>query len=104
MTGTDEQVAAELAATLTAHVRTSGPIARGRELTRLLRILGIVIRLITHERNKCAYALTCFGSHRRVAQHVGVSSSTMQRWMEAGSPNGSAPLDDDANSELEPAD
>lgn len=96
---TDEQIAAELAATLTSHIRTSGPVAAVRELTRVLRILRIVIRVITHERNRRAYSLTCYGSHRRVAEHVGVSSSTMQRWMEAGSPNGSVPPDADVNSE-----
>lgn len=95
---TDEQIAAELAATLTRHVRDSGPLAAVRELTRLLRILRIVTRVITFERNRRAYSLTCYRSHRRVADLVNVSSSTMQRWMEAGDPKGSGPQDDAANS------
>ena len=100
MSTDDEREAREIAAILMRHALDGGPLTAVRRLTRLLRILSIVTRVITHERNRAAYSLTCYGSHRRVAEHVGVSSSTMQRWMEAGSPNGSMPSDGDENNEL----
>lgn len=96
----DQQIATELAGILMSQARSSGPLHAVRQLTRVLNILRIVIRVITYERNRHAYSLTCYRSHRRVADLVGVSASTMQRWMESGSPNGSTPLGSDSDNEL----
>ena len=91
----DDEEAAALAALLMRTALRCGPIEAVRRLTRLLHILRIVIRVITAERDRHAYGLGAYGSHRRVAELIEVSPSTMQRWMEAGRPNGSrAPLDD----------
>lgn len=94
----DEQEAREIADLLMRHALRGGPLTAVKQLTRLLRILRIVTRVITFERDKRAYSLGAIWSQRDAAAKVGVSSSTMQRWMEAGHPNGSGPQDGAENS------
>ena len=81
---TDEQEARELAAVLMRHALTGGPLSAVRRLTRLLRILRIVARVVTAERDRQAYGLGALWPQRRAAELVDVTGSTMQRWMEAG--------------------
>lgn len=81
---TDEGIASEIAAILTQHTRAGGPLAAVRALTRVLRILRIVTRVVTFERNRQAWAMGAVWPQRRAAELVGVTAPTMQRWMEAG--------------------
>lgn len=80
----DEQQAREIADLLMRHALTGGPLTAVRRLTRLLRILRIVVRVVTAERDRHAHAMSAVWPQRRAAELVGVTSSTMQRWMEAG--------------------
>ena len=81
---TDEEVAAELARVLMQHARSAGPLTAVRALTRVLRILRIVTRVVTYERNRQAYNMGAIWPQRRAAELVGVPGPTMQRWMDAG--------------------
>jgi hypothetical protein len=80
----DEQEAADIAAVLMRHALDGGPLIAVRRLTRLLRILRIVTRVITAERDRQAHAIGAIWPQRRAAELVGVKPSTMQRWMESG--------------------
>ncbi len=97
MSADDEREAREIADLLMRHALSGGPLTAVRQLTRLLRILRIVTRVVTYERDKRAYSLGAIWSQRDAAAKVGVASSTMQRWMEAGHPNGTGPQDDAEN-------
>lgn len=93
----EEQEADDIARLLMRHALRGGPLQAVKRLTRLLRILCIVARVITAERNRRAYSLGAQWSQRAAADLVGVSSATMQRWMEAGRPNGSGAPDSAEN-------
>lgn len=80
----DEQEARDIAALLMKHALGGGPLTAVRRLTRLLKILRIVTRVITAERDRQAHAMGAVWPQRRAAELAGVTASTMQRWMEAG--------------------
>lgn len=83
-TDADEQEAREVAAILMRHALTGGPLTAVRRLTRLLKILRIVVRIVTTERDRQAHNMGAVWPQRRAAELAGVTASTMQRWMEAG--------------------
>lgn len=80
----DEREARDIAHLLMRHALTGGPLTAVRRLTRLLRILRIVVRVVTAERDRHAHAMGAVWPQRRAAELVGVTGSTMQRWMESG--------------------
>lgn len=82
--GSDEAVARELADTLMRQQLTFGPLARIGRLTNLLRILKLVTRIVTAERDVAAYSATSVWPYRRLSRLAGVNASTMQGWVNAG--------------------
>lgn len=94
----DEREAAEIAGLIMSYALKGGPVEAVRRMTRLLRILRIVTRVITAERDRRAHTLGALYPYRHAATLVGVGPSTMQRWMEAGRLNGSRHPSDDENS------
>lgn len=82
--GSDDAVAEEIAYTLMRQQLTFGPLERIGRLTKLLRILKSVVRMVTAERDLAAYSATSVWNYRRLAKLASVHVSTMQGWVTAG--------------------
>lgn len=61
---TDKDAAAEIAEVLMRQALAGGPLARIRDLTRLLRILRIVAQIVTARRDREAYAIAALWPQR----------------------------------------
>lgn len=81
---TDQALAEDLAEVLAKHVRTLGPLGRIQALNRLLRVLRIVVRLVTEQRDRESYSAHAVWTQRKLAKLTGATTSTMQDWCEAG--------------------
>lgn len=80
----EQAVAREIADVLMRQALVGGPLERVMRLTKLLRILRIVVRIVTAERDLAAYSANAIWPHRRLSKLASVTPSTMQRWTEAG--------------------
>lgn len=76
--------ARELADTLMRQPLACGPLERIRRLTKLLRILKLVTRMVTAERDVAAYSATAVWPYRRLSRLTEVHASTMQGWVDSG--------------------
>lgn len=102
----EQSIAAELAETLMRQPLVGGPLARIAGLTKLLRILKSVLKIVTAERDLAAYSAAAVWPYRRLAALVGVHTSTMQSWINGGRkvlepqdvPRGAVPVNGVANS------
>lgn len=81
--GTDQAVAQEIADALMRGV-VGGPLERISRLNNLLRILKLVTRIVTSERDLSAYSGTAVWPYRRLSRLASVHVSTMQNWVTAG--------------------
>lgn len=63
---------------------SGGPLSRIAGLTKLLRVLKSVTRIVTAERDLMAYSATAIWPYRRLAKLASVHVSTMQGWVNAG--------------------
>lgn len=82
--GSLEAKAVEVADILMQPALIGGPLERIGRLTNLLRILKMVTRMVTVERDVSAYSATAVWPYRRLSKLAAVHASTMQGWVNAG--------------------